>query len=87
MVWMVASDHHLQIFLDLDVLSKHSLPSEVASLKLPARKITNPKESYLWSSLIFLNSGIFSPIVELSEINIKQIIMSAIRLVLPLIVS
>jgi hypothetical protein len=74
-------------FLDFEVLSKHNLPSEDASLKLPARKIANPKESYPWPSLIFLKSGIFSSIVELSEINIKQIAVSAIRLFLPLIIS
>jgi hypothetical protein len=87
MGWMVVSDHHLPDFLDFEVLSKHSLPTEDASLKLPARKIANPKESYLWSSLIVFKSGIFSLIVELSEINIKQIAISVIRLDLPLIVS
>jgi hypothetical protein len=63
-----------------DIFSKHSLPSTEASLTLPARKIANPKESYLCSSLIFCKFEMLSPTKELKEIIIIQIVMSEISL-------
>ena len=66
--------------MGFDIFSKHSLPSTEASLTLPARKIANPKESYLGSSLVFCKFEMLSLTTELKEIIIIQIVISEIRL-------